>query len=319
MSRNTKVDSTDVRILKILLKNSRTNVSQIAKECGISSSAIVIRIKKLEESKVIASTSLELKRGTFGYPYQVTVGVIAEIPLIESVAAEVRKQPNVVVCTKSIGKFNLLCLLLAKSMDDLEKITQKIKNIAGVKGISINIITDQCFRDIEEVKESIIDKNLEIDDLDKKIIEELIDSSWIPFTKIAQRLKISHETVRNKFEKMKLNGIIKSCSINVDWSKLGYQGTMFVFISQKSGTEKTDIVKELKKNSSIFLINNVIGAYDLVAFSTLKDLKDFAKTVDYIQQTPGVEQIDVCFAAFTYFSFAPIPRAPIQCDTLELS
>jgi hypothetical protein len=46
--------------------------------------------------------------------------------------------------------------------------------------------------------------------------------------------------------------------------------------------------KELKKNSSIFLINNVIGAYDLVAFSFLRDLKDFAKTVDYFQQIPGV-------------------------------
>ena len=172
---------------------------------------------------------------------------------------------------------------------------------------------------MKEVEKSILEKNQDIDDLDKKIIEELIVSSWTPFTKIAQKLKISHETVRNKFEKMKLDGVLKNCSINVDWAKLGYQGTMFVFISQKSGTEKSEIVKELKKNPSIFLVNSVIGAYDLVAFSNLRDLKDFAKTVDYVQQIPGVGQIDVCFATFTYFSFTPIPRAPIQCDTLELS
>jgi DNA-binding Lrp family transcriptional regulator len=141
----------------------------------------------------------------------------------------------------------------------------------------------------------------------------------MPFTKIAQKLKKFHETVRNKFERMKLNGIVQSCSINGDWSKLGYQGTMFVFISQKPGNEKMETIKELKKNSSIFLVNSVIGAYDLVAFSTLRDLKDFAKTVDYVQQIPGVGQVDVCFATFTYFSFSPIPRAPIQCDTLELS
>ena len=319
MSRIVKVDSTDLKILRLLLIDSRTNISEIAKECGISSSAIVARIKKLEKSKVIVSTRLELKQGIFGYPHQVTVGIIAEIPMIDSVVLEVRKQPNVVVCTKSIGKFNLLCLVLAKSMDELEKITQKIKNFPGVKGISINIITDQYHRDMKEVEKSILEKNQDIDDLDKKIIEELIVSSWTPFTKIAQKLKISHETVRNKFERMKYNGIVERCSINVDWSKLGYQGTMFVFISQKSGTEKSEIVKELKKNPSIFLVNSVIGAYDLVAFSNLRDLKDFAKTVDYVQQIPGVGQIDVCFATFTYFSFTPIPRTPIQCDTLELS
>ena len=59
MSRSiVKVDSTDLKILRLLLIDSRTNISEIAKECGISSSAIVARIKKLEKSKVIVSNEI---------------------------------------------------------------------------------------------------------------------------------------------------------------------------------------------------------------------------------------------------------------------
>jgi DNA-binding Lrp family transcriptional regulator len=313
-----RVDSTDLKILETLTKDARTNLSKIAEECGLSSSAILKRIENLKAAGIIVGTQLNLKRGALGYPYEATVGIIAENSRIEQVAEAIRSQPNVIVCTKSIGRFNMLCMVLAQSTNELDKATQNIKNILGVKGIAINIWIDEpYFEFIKSDQQPVIDEIL--DETDVLIIKELLKDSRVSFTKIANKIKVSHETVRKKYEKMKKSGTITSSSIVVDWSKLGYQGNVFLFISQSQGNSKSITINALKKIPSVYLITKVMGTFDILACTMVKDLRDFAKIVDEIQKIPSVEHIEVCFATFTYFSFAPIPRSPIKCDRLELS
>ncbi len=312
------MDTQDLKILDTLTKDARTNLKNIAEECGLSSSAILSRIENLKETGIIVGTRLNVKHSALDYPYEATVGIAAETQRIEQVALAIRNQPNVIVCTKSIGKYNLLCLVVARNTDDLDKETQKIKNISGVKGIAINIWIDEPYlRNVPDP--SPINGEQKVDGIDKEIIRELMDNSRAPCTTIARKLKISNETVRKKIEKMRASGIIRSCSITVDWSKLGYQGTVFIFISQNPGYRKENTINQLKKISSIDLIANVMGTFDILVSVQVKDLRDFAKVVDNIQKITSIGHIDVCFATFTYFSFAPIPRAPIKCDTLELS
>ena len=47
------MDSIDYKILKILQKNARETASNISKEIHLSVSAVIERIRKLEESRVI--------------------------------------------------------------------------------------------------------------------------------------------------------------------------------------------------------------------------------------------------------------------------
>ena len=147
-----RIDPVDLKILDILLKDARTNLNQIAKECNLSSSAILSRIKKLKEEGTIVSFGLHVKKGALGYPYEATVGVMAETSKNQSAAEEIRKNPNVIVCTKSIGKFNMCCLVIAKNMEDFDRATQRIKNVPGVKEIAINIILGQFIKNGEDRK-----------------------------------------------------------------------------------------------------------------------------------------------------------------------
>lgn len=315
------LDATDAKILEILTKNSRTNLNEIAKECGLTSSAVLTRIKKLKDNGTIVGTRLNVREGALGYPYQATVGVTAEIPQIQRVAEEVRKQPNVIVCTKSIGKYNMIGLVIAESMEQLDRATRKIRNIPGVKGIAINIIIERAYNKYANnpKKEALKNDKQELDEVDLAIIKELMVDSRLPFTKIAKKTNVSHETIRKKFERLRANDTITGCSITIDYSKLGYQGTVFIFITSTQGSEKSMVINELKKLPAIFMINSVMGAFDIVAMAPFKNLRDFTKLLDEIQQIPSVGQIEVCLANFTYFSFTPIPRTPIKCDTLELS
>jgi len=316
---NKIVDKTDPEILKILLKNARTKLKQIAKTCGLSSSAVLNRIEKLEKNGIIIGTTMNLKRGTLGFPCEASIGIVAETQKIDSVAQAIRKQPNVIVCTKSIGIYNLLCLVVAKSIDDLDKVTKKIKNIPAVKGIAINVWIDEPYYRYYENSMQPTADNKKLDSTDLEIIAELLKNSRTPFSKIADRLAVSHETVRKKYAKMMKNGTIVGCSIIVDWAKLGYQGNLFIFISEGKENGRSDIVDDLKKIQELFLVTRVLGAYDIIALAMAKNLKETARLVSEIQQIPSVEQIVVCYATFTYFSFIPKPLTPFRCDTLELS
>ncbi len=315
------IDATDVKILEMLTIDSRTNLKIIARECGLSSSAVLTRIKKLKNNGTIVGTRLSVREGALGYPYQATVGVTAEVPQIQRVSEEIRNQHNVVVCTKSVGKYNMLCLVIAESMEQLDRATRKIRNIPGVKGIGINVIIERAYLKYASAfkKEALKNKNQKLDEVEIAIIKELMIDSRLPFITIAKKINVSHETIRKKFEKLKEKGIITGCSVIIDYSKLGYEGTAFIFMTSTQGSEKTSVIGELKKLPSILMVNSVMGAFDIVVMALFKNLRDFTRLVDEIQQIPGVGQIDVCLANFTYFSFTPIPRTPIKCDTLELS
>ena len=263
---------------------------------------------------------LTVKRGILGYPYEGTLGIKAETPRIRYVAKEIRKQSNVIVCTKSIGKFNMCCLIIAKNMDEFDGVTQKIRNIPGVKSIGINIIIQSFAKFGSEYKRDDNEKaSEEPDEVDKAIIKELIEDSRASFLKVGKKLKLSHQTVKNRFEKLKANGIIIGSRAIIDNSKLGYQGTVFIFISLVQGSEKTTAINELKKIPELERINAVMGLYDIITFAPFRGLRDFTKLINEIQQISSIGDIEICLANYTYFTFKPTPKTPIKCDSVELT
>ena len=313
------IDPIDLKILEILEKDSRTNLNQIADECELSSSAVLSRMNKLKRNGTIVGFGLTVKQGALGFPYEATVGITTETPRTQPIAEEIRKQPNVIVCTKSIGKFNMCCLVVVRDMEELDNVTQKIRNIPGVKSIAINMILKNYDKVESKVTEETSNAKQELDQVDVAIIKELTLDSRTPFIKIGKKLKISHETVKKKFEKLRASGTIVRCAAIIDYSKLGYQGTVFIFISLIQGNDKMNAINELRKYHSISRVSSVMGAFDIIAFARFKGLRDFSKLIDDIQQIPSVGHVDICLANFTYFSYTPLPRTPFETDAVELS
>jgi DNA-binding Lrp family transcriptional regulator len=312
------VDATDLKILETLTKDARTNLNEIAGNCGLSSSAILKRIENLKATGIILGTDLWVKHDVLGYPYRASIGIRVETPKIEQAVKVIRQQPNVIVCTKTVGKFDLMCLVVAKSTSEMDVITQKIKSTLGVKELSINLyIEDSNFKLKRVDKQPARDEKP--DELDLKIIRELVKDCCMPFTKIASKVGVSHETVRKRYEKMKGNGTIARCSIAVDRSKLGYEGSAFFYITQAQGKNKSETINELKKISNFELVGNVMGDFDILVLTYVRNLRDLTRLVDQIQKVSGVDHVDISFATFTYFSYTPLPFSPIKVDTLELT
>lgn len=60
------IDETDVRILEILQENARTSNAEIARQVGMAPSAVLERVRKLEERGVIEGYTARVRPEAFG-------------------------------------------------------------------------------------------------------------------------------------------------------------------------------------------------------------------------------------------------------------
>ena len=325
MNLEPKIDKTDRQILNELAEDARIDLKGLAKQCGLTSSAVLKRVRKLKASGIIVGTYLELKRGTLGYPQEATIGITAETSRIDEIARKIRAIPNVMVCAKSVGRYNLFSHVFAKDLLELDRVTHSIKSINGVKSTSINIHIDEPTGsgDEKESEKRTVDsstrKPYRVDETDLKIIYQLVDDAQMPFLKIAKKIGISPETVRQRYEKMNKEGILR-CRTLIDGTKIGCQGTAFFLISCHQGPSSQSTADALR-DMQVFIKNDKVigGGFEIFAAAPIKDIRDLGRLTDTIERIPTVENVEVGVLMFTYYSFVPKPGFPYKCDTVELS
>ena len=93
-----------------------------------------------------------------------------------------------------------------------------------------------------------------LDDVDRKILDILIDNTRTPFTDIAKRLLISAGTVHVRVKKMEDLAIIKGSSLTLDYKMLGYNFIAYVGILIDRSRRTYDIIEELKRNLMLLLL-----------------------------------------------------------------
>ena len=102
-----------------------------------------------------------------------------------------------------------------------------------------------------------------IDDVDRKILDILIENTRTPFTDIAKRLLISAGTVHVRVKKMEDNGIIKGSSLTLDYKKLGYNFIAYVGVLIDKTSKSYEIIEDLKRNPFITVAHITTGKYNI--------------------------------------------------------
>ncbi|MDD5735229.1 MAG: Lrp/AsnC family transcriptional regulator [Methanothrix soehngenii] len=141
-------------------------------------------------------------------------------------------------------------------------------------------------------------------EIDRYIMNELINDAQIPFRRIALKLGVSPETVRKRYEKMKTEGRINQCMISVNLEKIGYNGLTFLMIACKdiAGT-----IEHLKKMRNIICVAKTTGDSDILAMAISKDISDLLSLVEGAKMLPNVERVDIFLRTLD----APFPSSMI--------
>ncbi len=145
---------------------------------------------------------------------------------------------------------------------------------------------------------------IELNEIDRIIMHELINDAQIPFRRIALKIGISPETVRKRYEKMKTEGMINQSMISVNLEKIGYSGLTFLMIASKdiAGT-----IAHLKKMRNIICVAKTTGDSDILVMAASKDIADLLSLVERVKMLPNVDRVEIFLRTLD----APFPASMI--------
>jgi DNA-binding Lrp family transcriptional regulator len=140
MNQKVKIDEIDCKILRALIKDARTQLKTIAKDCGISSVSVLNRIRRLKTTGVIKGAILFPNIRQVGLPVVATIGINLTENQVDVIKL-IHEKTNLLQVSASIGKYDLIALVHAESITELEKIAFSMKRITGVMKVEINMWT----------------------------------------------------------------------------------------------------------------------------------------------------------------------------------
>ena len=131
--------------------------------------------------------------------------------------------------------------------------------------------------------------SVQLDEVDKAILKELISNARLSFREIAKRIGVSTATVANKVRKMEEKGVIKSYTAVVDAEKLGYDVAALIEVIMSKG-KVADVEEELAKMPNVLAVYDVTGQSDAIIVARFKSRAELSKFVKKLLSMEYVER-----------------------------
>lgn len=132
-----------------------------------------------------------------------------------------------------------------------------------------------------------------MDELDNLIILELIDDCRKPLRKIAQKAGVSTPTIIKRYNKLKKQGVIQLCCIQVDITKLGYKGTANLLITSSGKITVNEVIEQVKETSGVVIASSAFGDFEGYAVLAFRDLQDLHDKILQIKSLPGIHKVEL--------------------------
>lgn len=143
-----KLDDVDHQILDILIENTRTPFTDIAKKLSVSAGTIHVRVKKMEDAGIIQGSSLTLDYEKLGYSFIAYVGVFLEkTHQTKFVLQRLKEIPNITVAHITTGKYNIFCKIRARDTKHAKEVIFRIDDIDGVYRTETMISLEEIIND----------------------------------------------------------------------------------------------------------------------------------------------------------------------------
>ena len=151
-----KLDDIDRKILDILIDNTRTPFTDIAKRLLISAGTVHVRVKKMEDLAIIKGSSLTLDYKMLGYNFIAYVGILIDRSRrTYDIIEELKKKPYVTVAHITTGKYNIFCKIRAKGTEHAREIIFSIDDIDGVLRTETMISLEESINDKKRLMKNI--------------------------------------------------------------------------------------------------------------------------------------------------------------------
>jgi Lrp/AsnC family transcriptional regulator, leucine-responsive regulatory protein len=136
------MDGLDIKIIDLLLLNSRTSLKDLSVATGLSSPSVADRIRRLEEKGIIRSFTLDVDAEALGYNLQAVVRIRPLPGMLHVVEKLIQETPEFIECDKVTGDDCFIAKLCFRTMSQLDAILDRITdkaetNTSIVKAVSV--------------------------------------------------------------------------------------------------------------------------------------------------------------------------------------
>jgi len=124
-------------------------------------------------------------------------------------------------------------------------------------------------------------EQLAIDEIDRKILNELLRDCRRSYRSISRRAGVSVGTVLARVRKLESAGVIKGYSAILDHEKLGYQLTALAEITVSKGKllEMEQAISKLPNTCAVYDVTGLTDAVVLAKFRSREELSRFTKNL----------------------------------------
>ena len=139
------MDDLDKRLLAVLRTNARTPVSSLAKELGVSRSTVQSRLRRLEQSRIIAGYTVQ-----YGSDYErslVSAHVLIKVAqkLTAGVYVALKNIPQITALYTISGDYDLVAVISASSTVELNVLLDRIADMPGIERTNSSVILETAF------------------------------------------------------------------------------------------------------------------------------------------------------------------------------
>lgn len=143
-----------------------------------------------------------------------------------------------------------------------------------------------------------------MDETDLHIIEKLTGDARMSFRKIAEGLKVSPDTVINRYQKLQEIGVIRGSTVVINPKKVGYHcmtaflidaSSLHILGNEANPVDSSLILDRLISMPNIVLATKTVGDHDLLAIGVARDFQHLMHMTHEIARIPGVKDIQVSF------------------------
>ncbi len=133
----------DLELVKLLMKNSRTPYVKLGEALGVSETAIRKRVKRLEERGVIRRYTVEVDPRKLGFEVDALIGLDTAPERLIAVIEELKAMDEVLSLYSASGDHMILLECWLKDSDELARFVKRLESIHGVTRICPAIILEK--------------------------------------------------------------------------------------------------------------------------------------------------------------------------------
>ncbi len=286
------LDQTDKRILFELDKDSRISLTTLSKKLRKSKEVTHYRIKKLEQSGIIASYEMLMNFPSFNMmSFAVYFRPKKVTPERESKLLQyLLEHPNIIRVSQSIGEFDLSIALGTSDLYILDQKINEIKNkfseelgdfeinarVKIIRFIRSYLINQK--RNVQD-RMTIADYTLpkvKVDELDRRILQSLSQNARKSCLEISKEVGASNSTIISRLKRLLKDKVIKSCTIFLNNNKMGYECyRLLIKMNELSEEKENKIISYCEGNPNITHYIRGVGAWNLEIIIEVENLHQY--------------------------------------------